>query len=80
MKSSGQTQLSLTDPDSRAMVLGQAIQISYNIQFAVDAKHKLIVDHEVTNSVTDLGQLSPLALRAKELLAVPGFELLACLR
>jgi transposase len=77
MKRSGQTQVSLTDPDSRAMYLGQAIQISYNVQFAVDGKHKMVVDHEVTNSVTDLGQLSPLALRVKDLLAVPGFELLA---
>jgi transposase len=77
MKSTGQTQVSLTDPDSRAMYLGQAIQISYNVQTAVDAKCKLIVDHEVTNSVTDLGQLSPLALRVKDFLGVPGFELLA---
>jgi transposase len=77
MKSTGQTQVSLTDPDSRAMYLGQAIQISYNVQFAVDAKHKMVLDHEVTNSVTDLGQLSPLALRAKNVLGVAGFELLA---
>jgi transposase len=77
MKETKQSQLSLTDPDSRAMYLSQAIQISYNVQFAVDAKHKMIVDHEVTNSVTDLGQLSPLALRAKNLLGVSGFELLA---
>jgi transposase len=77
MKTTGQTQVSLTDPDSRAMYLGQAIQISYNVQFAVDSKYKMILDHEVTNSVTDLGQLSPLALRAKNLLGVSGFELLA---
>jgi transposase len=77
MKETGQSPVSLTDPDSRAMYLGQAIQISYNVQFAVDAKYKMLVDHEVTNSVTDLGQLSPLALRAKNLLGVSGFELLA---
>lgn len=44
MKSTGQTQVSITDPDSRAMYLGQAIQISYNVQFAIDAKHKMVVD------------------------------------
>ena len=59
------------------MYLGQAIQISYNVQTAVDAKNKLIVDHEVTNSVTDLGQLAPLALRVKDFLGVSSFELLA---
>ena len=77
MEKTGQTQISLTDPDSRAMYLGQAIQISYNVQTAIDAKNKMIVDHEVTNSVTDLGQLSPLALRVKEFLGVSGFDLLA---
>lgn len=77
MTENGLTQVSLTDPDSRAMYLGQAIQISYNPQIAVDAKYKLIVDHELTNSVTDLGQLAPLALRVKDFLKVSGFELLA---
>lgn len=74
---SGKKQISLTDPDARAMYLGQAIQISYNVQFAVDSKNKMILDHEVTNSVTDLGQLAPLALRSKDLLRASGFELLA---
>ena len=77
IETTGESQVSLTDSDSRAMYLGQAIQISYNVQTAVDAKNKLIVDHEVTNSVTDLGQLSPLALRVKEFLGVGGFDLLA---
>ena len=77
IETTGESQVSLTDSDSRAMYLGQAIQISYNVQTAVDAKNKMIVDHEVTNSVTDLGQLSPPALRVKEFLGVCGFELLA---
>ena len=76
MKDSGQSQISLTDPDSRATPSrcpagmpvggGEATVIGYNVQLSVDAtpsrcpcgKHKLIVDHEVTNDVTDLGLLS----------------------
>ncbi|MCI0443565.1 transposase [bacterium] len=77
MQQSGEKQISLTDPESRAMYLGQSIQISYNVQTAVEGKNKFIVEHEVTNSVTDLGQLLPLAMKAKEILQAEKLELLA---
>lgn len=56
----GETQISLTDPDSRSMPLGggRKTQVGYNVQVSVDAKHNLIVDHEVTNAVTDRDLLS----------------------
>jgi len=51
-------QISTTDPDSRLMkVKGMIRQVSYNVQSAVDAKHHLIVAHEVTNSCSDRSQL-----------------------
>lgn len=48
---SGESQISLTDPDSRMMPVsgGRRTDMSYNVQVAVDPEHKLIVDHEVTN-------------------------------
>jgi transposase len=61
-------QLSLTDPDARSMTTsgrGSGI-VGYNVQVAVDAKHHLIVAHEVTNSGSDRAQLAPMAAAARE--------------
>jgi transposase len=77
LQESGEKQISLTDADSRKMLVGQGSQVGYNVQVAVDEKHKLIVEHEVTNAVTDQDQLAPMAERAKERLGVEKLEVLA---
>jgi hypothetical protein len=43
----GERQISLTDPDSRAMAAHTHVAVGYNVQIAVDAKHKLIVEQQV---------------------------------
>ncbi|MGB7990415.1 MAG: IS1182 family transposase [Candidatus Methylophosphatis roskildensis] len=61
-------QLSLTDPDARSMATsgrGSGL-VGYNVQAAVDAKHHLIVAHEVTNVGNDRAQLSPMAQAARD--------------
>jgi transposase len=65
---SGETALSLTDRDSRPMLSRGRIEVGYNVQTAVDAKHKLIVADDVTNAASDRDQLSPLATAAQEML------------
>ncbi len=79
MEDTGETQISLTDPDSRSMPLagGPRTQVGYNVQVSADEKHMLIVDHEVTNAVTDRDLLSHMAKRAKDLLGVDQLEILA---
>jgi len=79
MEDSGESQISLTDPDSRSMPLagGPRTQVAYNVQISVDEKHKLIVDHEVTNEVTDRNLLNQMATQAKEALGVDEIEVLA---
>ena len=77
LKDSGETQISLTDPDSRAMMNNQRIEVCYNVQITVDSKHKLILDHEVTNEVKDNNQLSKMSKRAKEILEVDELEVTA---
>jgi transposase len=74
---SGETQLSLTDPDSRSMPKSPKVDVGYNAQIAVDSQHKLIVEQDVTNAVTDDDQLSPLAMRAKETLGVERIRAVA---
>ena len=61
-------QLSLTDRDARSMATsgrGSGI-VGYNVQVAVDAKHHLIVAHDVTNAGSDRAQLAPMATAARE--------------
>jgi hypothetical protein len=48
LEKGGETQMSLTDPDSRAMAAHTKVAVGYNVQVAVDAKHKLIVEQAVT--------------------------------
>lgn len=68
LNQSGQRQVSLTDPDSRAMGLTPRGEVSYNVQTAVDQKHHLIVDQEVTNEVLDNHQLFTMAQKTRQML------------
>lgn len=78
LKESGEKQISLTDPDSRSMVTHFGVtDVCYNVQTVVDAKHKLIIEHEVTNNPTDHAQLSVMALKTKETLQIEKMDVLA---
>jgi transposase/IS5 family transposase len=73
----GEDQISLTDPDSRAMAAHTHVAVGYNIQVAVDTKHKLIVEQQVTNQVVDMGLLTETATPAKEVLGVDTIAVVA---
>lgn len=53
------TQVSLTDPDARAMsTAGKGTDVvGYNVQIAVDTEHHLILAHKVTTTGSDRAQL-----------------------
>jgi transposase len=74
LEASGESQLSLTDSDSRRMPSDLGTEIAYNVQTAVDSKHHLIVEYAVTNAVTDQGQLLPMAIAAQTVLDVETLE------
>jgi len=61
---------SLTDPDCRLMNNKGRIEPAYAMQAAVDAKHSLIIDYELTQDAADNNHLSPVAASAKEILGV----------
>ena len=55
LEATGEDQISLTDPDSRAMAAFTRVGVGYNVQIAVDAKNKMIVEQEVSNQVRQSG-------------------------
>ncbi len=65
MLASPDQQLSLTDPDARSMKNRGGGIVGYNVQTAVDAKHHLIVAHEVVTVGIDREQLTPMAEQAR---------------
>ncbi len=77
LEETGERQVSLTDPDSRRMQSGRRTEVSYNVQTAVDAKHKLIVAEDVTNEGTDRHQLSPMVQAAQEVLHADALTVVA---
>ena len=66
LERTGEDQISLTDPDSRAMAAHTHVAVGYNVQIAVDVKHKLIVEQQVTNQVLDMGLLTQTAAPAND--------------
>jgi len=77
LEQSGASQVSLSDPDSRAMSMGRGSTIGYNVQAAVDAKHSLIVETQVTNTTSDLGALGMMAIKTQEALESKNLSVVA---
>jgi len=90
LEETGETQISLTDPDARSMMSRGSGIVGYNVQTAVDTKHHLIVEHDVTNNGSDRDQLSGMARKARTAIGTTtltaiadrgyfnGKEILAC--
>ena len=72
----GETQISLTDPDSRLMAKLNSHKMAYNVQTAVDAKNALIVDFDVVNT-SDRGHMHSLASKCKTVLETDELTSLA---
>ncbi|MCK4921605.1 MAG: IS1182 family transposase [Bacteroidales bacterium] len=77
LEESGEEQISLTDPDSRAVILlRNIVNVGYNIQSSSDSKHKFLVEYD-TGHVNDTNALANIAIDTKELLGVEHLNALA---
>src|SRR5699024_429771 len=78
LKESGEKRLPLSDPDARSMRAPRGGKPpSYNLQAAVDSKHKMIVAARATNDPTDFEQLIPMHHEVQNQLGKGPGELLA---
>ena len=76
LEQSGAPQISTTDEDARALLVqGQVVEVSYNMQAAVDDKHNLIVATHTINR-NDRNAMSGIALEAKQNLSSATFTAL----
>ena len=74
LAATGESELSLTDPDSRGQ---RKVGVGYNVQVAVDARHHLIAVAEVVQDQNDLAQLHPMAAAAQTALAAKQLQAVA---
>lgn len=72
-----ETQLSRTDADARLLSKSGQRVAGYNVQIAVDDKHKLLVESEVVNEGNDTGQLHKMSHAAKQTLGVETLQVVA---
>ena len=69
IEETGESQISLTDPNSRRLLKHNSSKMAYNVQTAVEGGNALIVDFEVTNN-NDKGNMHKLATKCKDVLEV----------
>jgi len=78
LEETGESQKSLTDGDSRLMTTNSSkMDVCYNVQTAVDAKNKMIVDFEVSNQGNDKNFITPMAKSSQELLGTGAITVVA---
>jgi transposase len=76
LKESGESQISLSDPESRQiMVRNNITEVAYNIQSTVDSKHNIPIDYKVTNE-NDSKAMGNMVQRAKSILGTSDFTVL----
>ncbi len=73
----GHTQYAEVDRDARLLSKNAQSVAGYNVQIAVDDKHKLLVCCELTQDGNDTQQLEPMASKAKEVLGVDKLAVVA---
>jgi transposase len=78
LEDSGENELSTVDPDARLMGNNRGgVDMAYNVQSAVDGKHDIIVDFDVSMNPSDQNQLGNMVKKVKKTLKLRRFTALA---
>jgi transposase len=76
LKGSGENQISISDPESRQIMLRNNItEVAYNVQTTVDSKNNIPIDYKVTNE-NDSKAMGNMVQRAKSILRTNEFTVL----
>jgi transposase len=76
LKKSGEPQISISDPESRQIMLRNNItEVAYNVQTTVDSKNNIPIDYKVTNQ-NDSKAMGNMIQRAKSILGTNEFTAL----
>ena len=76
LKESGEAQISISDPESRQIMLRNNItEVAYNVQSTVDSKNCIPIDYKVTNQ-NDSKAMGDMVKRAKSILRTNEFTVL----
>jgi transposase len=76
LKESGETQISISDPESRQIMIRNNItEVAYNLQTTVDSKNNIPIDYKVTNQ-NDSKAMGDMVRRAKSILRTNEFTVL----
>ena len=76
LKESGETQISISDPESRQIMIRNNItEVAYNVQTTVDSKNNIPIDYKVTNQ-NDSKAMGNMVQRAKSILRTNEFTAL----
>jgi transposase len=76
LKESGEAQISISDPESRQIMLRNNItEVAYNVQTTVDSKNSIPIDYKVTNQ-NDSKAMGNMVQRAKSILRTNEFTAL----
>jgi transposase len=76
LKESGEPQISISDPESRQIMIRNNItEVAYNVQTTVDSKNNIPIDYKVTNQ-NDSKAMGNMVQRAKSILRTNEFTVL----
>ena len=74
----GENELSVVDPDARLMGNNRGgVDMAYNVQSAVDGKHDIIVEYDVSMNPSDQHQLGSMVKKVKRKLKLRRFTAVA---